>query len=58
MLGFRDRRLFVWSYCMRSLKTEKLLHTELILHIAYSVRSLVHVVSHIATSNAVSTVGS
>jgi len=57
MFGFRDRRLFVWSCCMRSRKTEKLLHTELNLHIAHDVRNLVHVVCHIATSNAVSTVG-
>jgi hypothetical protein len=35
--------------------TEKLLHADLILHIAYYIRNLVHVVSHIATSNAVST---
>lgn len=57
MFGFRDLRLFVWSYCMRSWKTEKLLHAELILHIAHYIRNLVHVVSYIATSNAVSTAG-
>lgn len=57
MFGFRDLRLFAWSYCMRSRKTEKLEHADLILHKAHYIRNLVHVVSHIATNNAVSTAG-
>jgi hypothetical protein len=56
--GLDGRKTLNWVLKgMRSRKTEQLLHAELMFHIAHYVRSLVHVFSHIATSNAVSTVG-
>jgi len=50
--GFRDGRLFVWSYCMRSRRTEQLLHAELILLIARQIRNLVRFVSSLTLPRA------